>query len=241
MPPGARGKRGKDNDRRRGTGKRTAAKTPEQVGTGPNQRDAQPDLWKVHKTVGHLLQAGLHDVDRRRQHCQIPEPADRQPAFPAPCAPARYTPLPAQAARPPKAQAPRRQPRSPGTSLRGPRAKGSCARTRCKALRRARSGATSRRRPWKRARRCAGSLQWLPQRRGKPAERMAVFPRKARSPTAASRANNPTTGRRSATSPRPTSPSVPTPAPGPHVRGEGLWDSARMRRTPIAPASQTAR
>ena len=43
----------------------------------PGQRDIEPDAGQIHVTVGHHVIGNLDQSQHRRQHAQIPEPADK--------------------------------------------------------------------------------------------------------------------------------------------------------------------
>ena len=49
-----------------------------QIPNQPDERDVQPDLWKISVTVGVALQANLHDSNDRNQHDEVPKPSDEQ-------------------------------------------------------------------------------------------------------------------------------------------------------------------
>ncbi len=83
LPPGAGGQRG-ERGRGQGSSGRAAVRRPAGDFRGaPDCRHEKPDLRQVNKAVGHDLQPGLNQADRRRERAHEPEPADGGVAMPA--------------------------------------------------------------------------------------------------------------------------------------------------------------
>ena len=66
------------NRGRKASGDNELQPTPTHVARSPNKCDADPDLRQVGEAIGHCLIGDLHQSNHRRQHSQIPEPADQE-------------------------------------------------------------------------------------------------------------------------------------------------------------------